>query len=167
MNWPPCCFFEEWNTLPLQHICEDNASGKLSDKRFELLAADYEAEQEELEKVITETRAAIDSYTADSTRADRFIELAKKYRDFSELTGTMINEFIEKIIVHEAEVIDHERVQDMDIYLSFIGKFELPPQKLTEEEEKELLKLKQRRESQRRYNARVREKRKQTQEEAA
>ena len=148
-------------------IYEDNANGKLSNKRFELLAADYEAEQEELETVITETRALIDSYAADSARADRFIELAKKYRDFSELTGTMINEFIEKIIVHEAEVIDHERVQDMDIYLNFIGKFELPPQELSEEEEKELLKLKQRRESQRRYNARVREKKKQAQEEAA
>ncbi len=148
-------------------IYEDNANGKLSDKRFELLAADYEAEQEELEKVITETQAAIDSYAADSTRADRFIVLAKKYRDLSELTGTMINEFIEKIIVHEAEVIDHERVQDMDIYLNFIGKFELPPQELSAEEEKELLKLKQRRESQRRYNAKRRQQRKQAQEEAA
>ncbi len=55
----------------------------------------------------------------------------------------------------------------MDIYLNFIGKFELPPQELIEEEEKELLKLKQRRESQRRYNAKVREKRKQAREEAA
>ena len=148
-------------------IYEDNANGKLSDKRFELLAADYEAEQAELEKTIAETQSMIDSYAADSTRADRFIELAKKYRDFSELTGTMINEFIEKIIVYEAQTIDHERVQDVDIYLNFIGKFELPPQELSEEEEKELLKLKQRRESQRRYNAKVREKRKQAREEAA
>ena len=83
------------------------------------------------------------------------------------LAVSAARKFIEKIIIYEAQTIDHERVQDMDIYLNFIGKFELPPQELTEEEEKELQKLKQRRESQRRYNARVREKRKQTQEEAA
>jgi len=56
----------------------------------------------------------------------------------------MINEFIEKIIVHEAEKIDGERFQEVDIYLNFIGKFEIPPQELTEEEEREQEKIKRR-----------------------
>jgi hypothetical protein len=154
----------ELNTL-IRKIYEDNANGKLSDKRFELLSADYEAEQEELEKTAEETQAAIDSFNADSTRADKFIGLMKKYEDFSELTASMINEFIEKVIVYEAVTADGERTQDMDVYLNFIGKFELPPQELTEEEEKEMMKIKRRRESQRQYNARVREKRKQAQAE--
>jgi len=148
----------ELNTL-IRKIYEDNVSGKLTDKRFELLSAEYEAEQEELEKSIIETQAALDSFNADSMRADRFIELTKRYKDFSELTTPMINEFIEKIVVHEAEKIDGERFQEVDIYLNFIGKFEIPPQELTEEEEREQEKIKRRRESQRRYNARKKAKR--------
>ena len=66
----------------------------------------------------------------------------------------MINEFIEKIIVFEAEIVEGERIQDVDVYLNFIGKFEIPPIELTEEEEKALAKIKRRRAAQRRYNAR-------------
>jgi len=150
----------ELNTL-IRRIYEDNISGKLTDKRYELLSAEYEAEQEELEKNIAETQTAIDNFTADSMRADRFIELTKRYKDFTELTTPMINEFIEKIIVYEAEKIDGERFQEVDIYLNFIGKFEIPPHELTAEEEREQEKIKRRRESQRAYNARKREKRKQ------
>jgi len=150
----------ELNTL-IRKIYEDNVSGKLTDKRFELLSAEYETEQEELEKSITETQAAIDSFTADSMRADKFIELTKRYKDFTELTTPMINEFIEKIIVYEASKVDGERFQEVEIYLNFIGKFEIPPLELTAEEEREQEKIKRRRENQRKYNAGKREKQKQ------
>lgn len=150
----------ELNTL-IRKIYEDNVNGKLTDKRFELLSQEYETEQEELEKTIAETQSAIDSFTADSMRADKFIELTKRYRDFTELTTPMINEFIDKIIVYEAEKRDGERFQEVDVYLNFIGKFEIPPQELTEEEQREQEKLKKRREKQRRYNAKKREQRKQ------
>lgn len=46
----------------------------------------------------------------------------------------MINEFIEKIIVHAPEKVDGDRVQEVEIYLNFIGRFELPPPELTPEE---------------------------------
>ena len=62
------------------------------------------------------------------------MELARKYTDFSELTTMMINEFIDKIIVHAPERIDGDRVQEVEIYLKFIGHFELPAPELTEEE---------------------------------
>ena len=62
------------------------------------------------------------------------MELAKKYTDFSELTTPMINEFIEKIIVHAPEKMDGDRVQEIEIYLKFIGHFELPAPELTAEE---------------------------------
>ena len=143
----------ELNTL-IRKIYEDNASGKLTDKRFELLSAEYEQEQEDLEKSITELQTALDNFHADSTRADKFIDLTKRYTDFSELTTPMINEFIEKIVVYEGVKIGYERTQKVDIYLNFIGKFEAPPQELTEEEEHQLIKIKKRREHQRRYRER-------------
>ena len=73
------------------------------------------------------------------------MELAKKYTDFSELTTSMINEFIEKIIVHAPEKSDGDRVQEIEIYLKFIGHFELPAPELTEEEIKRQEQLKRHR----------------------
>ena len=60
--------------------------------------------------------------------------LPRKYTDFSDLTTMMINEFIDKIIVHAPEKVDGDRVQEVEIYLKFIGHFELPAPELTEEE---------------------------------
>ena len=67
------------------------------------------------------------------------------YTDFSELTTPMINEFVEKIIVHAPEKIDGDRVQEVDIHLRFIGQFELPAPELTEEEIKRQEQLKRHR----------------------
>ena len=41
-----------------------------------------------------------DRFNEDTDRADKCLALAKKYTDFSELTAPMINEFVEKIVVH-------------------------------------------------------------------
>ena len=46
----------------------------------------------------------------------------------------MINEFIDKILVHAPYYIDGERMQEVEIYLNFIGKFEIPQPQLSEEE---------------------------------
>ena len=74
------------------------------------------------------------AFAEDTDRAKQFLELAKKYTDFSELTTPMINEFVEKIIVNAPEKIDGDRVQEVDIHLRFIGQFKLPAPELTEEE---------------------------------
>ncbi len=85
----------ELNTL-IRRIYEDNIAGKITDKRLELLSQEYEREQTELEQSIVRLQAELESFHADSTRADTFIELVKKYTDFSELTPQMIAEYIEK-----------------------------------------------------------------------
>ena len=95
-------------------------------------------------------------------RADKFIEIVKKFTDFSELTAPMINEFIEKIVVHEADKSSGEREQQVDIYLNFIGKFDVPmpeptPEEIAEEE-KRRRKRAQGREAQRRYAERQKQK---------
>jgi len=73
----------------------------------------------------------------------------------------MINEFLDKILVHEADTSSGERVQDLEIYLNFIGKFEIPPQELTKEEEREQMLIKRRRENQKRYRERQKQKQQQ------
>ena len=129
----------------IKKLYESFAVGRISAERFDSLLADYEAEQKELDASVSDAEARIASFEEDTARAEQFLELAKKYTDFSELTTPMINEFIEKIIVHAPEKVDGDRVQQVDIYLSFIGQFELPAPELSPEEEKRLEQLKRHR----------------------
>ena len=87
------------------------------------------------------------------------MELARKYTDFSELTTPMINEFVDKILVHEAERVNGERVQEVEIYLKFIGKIEIPVQEPTPEEIAALEALKKKRAKKNEYTKRYRERR--------
>ena len=148
----------EQNML-MKKLYEDNISGKLSDKRFEFMLSEFENEQDTLEISMENAKAEIEKYESDTVRADKFIELVKRYTDFSELTTPMLNEFVEKILVHEADYSSGERVQEVEIYLNFIGKFELPVKEPTAEEIAEHEKLKARRAKKAEYNRRYMEKR--------
>ena len=130
----------ELNDL-VKNICESYANGKLPEKHFERILAEYDKEQSDIEIEIPELEKSIDIFNADSFRSDKFIELIKNYTDFSELTTPMINEFLEKIIVHEADKSSGERKQRIDIYFNFIGKFDIPEEykNLIELEEEKLL----------------------------
>jgi len=139
----------ELETL-FKKIYEDNALGKLPDKRYEALAADYGREQDALEKEIAELEASVGSYEDGSTRAKRFIELVNRYTDFTELTVPMLNEFVNKIVVHERDSKGKiESTQKVEIHLNFIGEY-LPPtltaEPPTPEDEEELRKVLERRE---------------------
>ena len=118
----------------LKKVYEDNALGRLPDKRYEMPSAGYEKEQAELEQSIKACREQLTQYDEDTDRTEEFLALVHKYTDITELTPVIINEFVDKILVHKAEKIDGERVMEIEIYLNFIGKVELPAQELTEEE---------------------------------
>ncbi len=128
---------KELDTI-IKKLYESFAVGKLSEERFDALLLEYEAEQKSLSEEITNAEASLSSYEEDTVRVEQFMALAKKYTDFTELTTPMINEFVDKIIVYAPERIDGERVQDVDIYLKFIGKWEIPEPELTPEEIKKL-----------------------------
>ena len=89
---------------------------------------------DELEQTLASDQASLDQFNEDTDRADKFLALAKKYTDFSELTAPMINEFVEKIVVHAPDRSTGERIQEIEIYLKFIGKFDVPMPEPTPEE---------------------------------
>ena len=117
---------EELDTI-IKKLYESYAVGCIGEERFDTLLAGYEQEQATLRQSVTEAEAALDSFEQDTANVERFLSLAKKYTDFSELTTPMINEFIEKIIVHAPEKIDGDRTQEVEIYLKFIGGLTSPP----------------------------------------
>lgn len=127
---------EELDDL-VKKLYESFATGKIPEKHFDRLLSGYDAEQTALEAEMQELQTGLDRYGADSVRADRFLELMKRYTDFSELTTPMLNEFIEKVVVHEADKSTGDRVQKVDIYLNFIGAFTVPKMEaaLTAEQE--------------------------------
>ena len=84
-------------------IYEDNILGKLSDSRYATLDAQYAKEQAELTAEISALEKAIKSYETHEKDADRFIALIDKYENFDKLTIAMLNEFVEKILVHERD----------------------------------------------------------------
>ncbi|MCC8038979.1 MAG: DUF4368 domain-containing protein, partial [Bacteroidales bacterium] len=146
----------------LKKLYESYALGKLPEKRYEALSAEYEQEQADLEEAIATEQKELDAYNEDNTRIDSFRSLVKKYTDFTELTPAMIHEFVDKILVHKPEKIDGERVQEVEIYLKYIGKVEIPAPEMTQEEMEAEAKAKERRrkkrEQNRRYQARKKEK---------
>ncbi len=125
-------------------IYEDNILGKLPDARYAALDAQYAKEQEELSGEINELETTIEKYEGSRKLPDKFITLIDRYENFDHLTMTMLNEFIEKILVHERERKGSvETTQEVEIYFNFVGRY-VPPHfgevELTPEEQEALRK---------------------------
>ena len=129
-------------------IYEDNALGKLPDARYKALDAQYAKEQDALEIEIAELEKAVTGYEQSQKSAEKFIALIDKYENFDTLTNTMLNEFVEKILVHErARKGSQDTTQEVEIYFNFVGRYippALQPVPLTPEEQEELRKKEER-----------------------
>jgi len=125
-------------------IYEDNALGKLPDARYRALDAQYAKEQDALEIEIAELEKAVTGYEQSQKSAEKFIALIDKYENFDTMTNTMLNEFVEKILVHErARKGSQDTTQEIEIYFNFLGRYippSLQPVPLTPEEQEELRK---------------------------
>ena len=116
-----------------KRIYEDDINGTISHERFLKLSAEYEAEQRELtEKVNTEQRE-VDTYEQDKSDFYSFAAVIRKYVGITELTPTIVNEFIKKIVDHAPEKIDGKRFQKVDIVFNFVGEIHLPTDPQTEQ----------------------------------
>ena len=129
-------------------IYEDNALGKLPDARYKALDAQYAKEQDALEIEIAELEKAVTGYEQSQKSVEKFIALIDKYENFDTLTNTMLNEFVEKILVHErARKGSQDTTQEIEIYFNFLGRYippSLQPVPLTPEEQEELRKKEER-----------------------
>ena len=125
-------------------IYEDNALGRLPDARYAALDAQYAKEQEALAAEIAKLEKAVSSYDQGKKSAEKFIALIDKYQGFEDMTNTMLNEFVEKILVHERDRKGSiETTQAVEVYFNFVGKY-IPPAfrdvELTPEEQEALRK---------------------------
>ena len=148
----------------IRKIYEDNVIGRLPDRLFQSMLTDYENEQNELNKIIETDTADMQRIIGGQNNVERFLKLVKKYENITELTPAMINEFIDKILVHEPQGKGADRTTEVEIYLNYVGQFQVPVEQHepTEEEriaaEKEAERLRRKRESNRKYMKKIREK---------
>jgi Site-specific recombinases, DNA invertase Pin homologs len=123
-------------TVLVKRLYETYAADKIPENHFSELLTGYDTEQVTLDIEIEKRQSEIDRYNNDSVKADRFIEIVKRHTEFTEFSASLLNEFIEKVIVHEAVKIDGKRTMKVDIYLNFVGKIELPELEEAEEPQK-------------------------------
>lgn len=108
-------------------IYEDNVLGKLPDARYAALDAQYAKEQNGLAGEIAGLAKIISTYEQTRKSAEKFIALIDKYENFDNLTMAMLNELVEKILVHERDRKGSiETTQEIEIYFNFVGKY-MPP----------------------------------------
>lgn len=118
----------------VKKLYETYATGKLPEDRFFELLNGYDTEQKALNAEIERLQSDIERQRDESVKADKFIELVQRYTDFSKLSPAMLNEFVEKIVVHEPVKVKGVREQEVEIYLNFIGKVDLPKAEEGQEE---------------------------------
>ncbi len=108
------------------HIYEDNVSGKITDDRFRNLSYNYDKEQQELKLKIEQLSKDIENTEKKDTDITQFISNVKKYTETTNLTAEILNELIEKIVIHQQEKIDGKKTQEIDIYYRGVGIISFP-----------------------------------------
>ena len=113
-------------------IYEDNILGKLPDSRYEVLDKQYSKEKAELDAELKELEVKLTEYEKSKNSASKFMALIDKYEKFEELTPAMINEFVDKVLVHERDRKGSiQTTQEIEIYFNFVGRY-VPPAMMTE-----------------------------------
>ena len=102
-------------------LYEDKVSGNISERNFRQLSTAYETEQIELERKICEYEQSLRTAKEHNENADVFVNMIKDYSGITELTSAILNTLIDKIVIHEAEIVDGEKVQNIKIFYKFVG----------------------------------------------
>ena len=106
----------------IQKLYEDNLLGKISDERFVKLSRSYEEEQKQLQTSISDLTEKLAKQQEDSLNISKFMTRISKYTELPELTVEIVNELIDKIVIHKPTGTKRNRIIQIDIYYNFIGK---------------------------------------------
>ncbi len=104
---------------------EDRAKEAITERNFAMLSAKYQEEQTQLENKKLELRTKLDKSAKDADGAEKWLALIRKYTELTELTAPLLNELIDKIVVHQAETDENgSRTQEIEIFYRFVGKID-------------------------------------------
>lgn len=115
-----------------EKVFEEKILGNLSEERFLKLSGKYEEEQFELKAKIKNMKKIVAEEQKHELNADGFLKIVRKYSEVEELTLDILQEFIDKIIIHHREEVMGETIQQIEIYYKMIGHVETPHIKKSE-----------------------------------
>ena len=110
----------------LKHMYEDMALGKISEERYQEMYSDFNDEEKELKIKRKNLKEKLEKSRGIFQSVEKFMPLIKKYTDIQELNAYILNELIEKIVVHEKTIgEDGKKTQKVEIYYKFVGTVEM------------------------------------------
>lgn len=106
-------------------LYEDRVNERIAEYNFTMLSQKYQSEQSELNEKCETLQDDLEKYEQSADDAQKWIDLISKYMELTELTAPLLNELIDKIVIHEAyKDADGNRTQEIEIYYRFIGKID-------------------------------------------
>lgn len=105
----------------LNKLYEDRALEKITEERYLSMNSSYENEYNELKERQNVLTQQIENIETTECNAETFTNLIEKYLNITELNARILNELIEKIVVHEKEITNGQKYQAVEIYYKFIG----------------------------------------------
>lgn len=102
-------------------IYEDNASGRLSEERFEMLSQSYEAEQKQLEAETVTLQQEIEVQERQNENLEKFIQKAHKYVKIETLDPYALRELVSAIYVEAPDKSSGKRRQSIHIKYDGLG----------------------------------------------
>ena len=105
-------------------LYEDYSSGKLSEKKFTMMSAHYEQEQDANEEKLSELERQHKAKSVAVTNAEQFTESLAQCAGMKKLTATVLNTLIEKIEVHNPVMVNGVREQKLTVYYKFVGQID-------------------------------------------
>lgn len=111
---------EDLDTL-FKRIYEDMVSGRLSPERFDKLSTEYEDEQRKVKQTIDELQTLIDNGEQNEVNLREFLKNVRKYTDPKELTAELLNDLVDKIVIHAPDKSSGHRKQKIEIYYKAVG----------------------------------------------
>lgn len=106
----------------VQRIYEDHVFDRLPEELYQTLSAKYEAETKNLKARISEIQTQLAESASKTQNSKDFAALVAPYADITELDEELVHTLIEKIVIHEKEILDGQPVMRIEIYYRFIGK---------------------------------------------
>ena len=120
----------------LKKLYEDYALGHIPEERFDRLSAQYEQEEATLKVELADDQVRLNEVQTASAQTDKYLALARKYRDCTEVTDDMILAFVEKIVVYRTiRPAKGQRIRQIEVHLNYIGQFPIPTEGMENENE--------------------------------
>ncbi len=105
----------------ISQLYEDKVVGQITAEMFTKLSAKYIAEQKEQTSVLQRVKKELSDFEAKKTDVGKIVAMVKKYSHITELSPQILNELVDKVVVHQAEKVDGKRQQNIEVYFNGVG----------------------------------------------